>query len=95
MSKNDFEDIRLFLDTKINPVLAEHGGSVKLISAADDTIEVSFAGRCAGCPAADYSTRQWIEDELKESFQNYRKVAITGSVSESLLNEARKLLRHE
>ncbi|MBP3736753.1 MAG: NifU family protein [Lachnospiraceae bacterium] len=95
MSVNELKKLKEFLDEVIRPALAAHEGDLSLLSVEDGTVYLSFSGACAGCPAADYSTKQWIQEELCSSFPEYREVVIEHTVDQSLLDAARKILHHD
>ena len=54
-----------------------------------------LTGQCAGCPSAYLTTEELIRGTLLERFPQLREVVLEQGVSEDLLAQARKLLRHE
>jgi len=65
-----FARIKNFLDERINPNLAMHGGVVNLIEVNDVKGEVvlQFGGGCKGCSMVDFTLKQGIENSLKSQF---------------------------
>ncbi|TNE33512.1 MAG: hypothetical protein EP348_12725 [Alphaproteobacteria bacterium] len=57
--------IRVLLETRINPAIAAHGGYITLIDIQDSTAYVEMAGGCQGCGMADATLKQGIEVEIK------------------------------
>ena len=62
------EDISTFIDRRIQPFVAQHGGSVKLVEFADNTVYVELGGGCQGCAAADQTLHYAIEEMLDKEF---------------------------
>ena len=59
--------IRYYLESEINPELANHGGQVALTEFTDDGIAVlQFGGGCQGCGMVDVTLKEGIEKTLKE-----------------------------
>jgi Fe/S biogenesis protein NfuA len=54
------------IDTKINPGVAQHGGSVALLDVKDGTAFIKLGGGCQGCGMADVTLKQGIEVMIKE-----------------------------
>ena len=49
------------LDTRINPSVASHGGSISLIDVADDRVYIRMDGGCQGCGMASVTLKQGVE----------------------------------
>lgn len=61
------ERINYYLQTEVNPGLANHGGMVKLIEIADDGYAIlQFGGGCQGCGMVDMTLKDGVEKTLKE-----------------------------
>ena len=59
--------IRYYLESEINPELANHGGQVALMEFTDKGIAVlQFGGGCQGCGMVDVTLKEGIEKTLKE-----------------------------
>jgi len=61
-----FDKVSMIFDTRINPQVAGHGGSVDLIDVQDGIVMLRLMGGCQGCGMADVTLRQGIEATLKQ-----------------------------
>jgi Fe-S cluster biogenesis protein NfuA len=61
-----FAKVSTIFDTRINPMVAGHGGRVDLIDVQDGMVMLRLMGGCQGCGMADVTLRQGIEATLKE-----------------------------
>ncbi|QAX81813.1 Fe-S biogenesis protein NfuA [Candidatus Pseudomonas adelgestsugas] len=67
--------INYYLQTEINPGLANHGGQISLIDVVEDSIAVlRFGGGCQGCGQADKTLREGIERTLIERIPELKGV---------------------
>ncbi|VFP88370.1 Fe-S biogenesis protein NfuA [Candidatus Erwinia haradaeae] len=63
------DQIKYFLQTKINPKLANHGGGVSVIKITDEGyVVLKFRGGCNGCSMANFTMKEGIERELITQF---------------------------
>lgn len=83
------------LERNVRPILAAHGGAVRLVGIQDGVISVELSGACAGCPSADLSTRGFIEDTLQSELPEIQRVELSSPVPDELLSFAHRVLRHE
>lgn len=62
--------VQQVLDTVINPAVASHGGFVKLLDVANNTVFLEFGGGCQGCGMVSvtlkYGVERTIRDEVPE-----------------------------
>lgn len=65
LKSDEAEQIRVLLETRINPAIAAHGGYISLIDIQDHTAFVEMAGGCQGCGMADATLKQGVEVEIK------------------------------
>jgi len=86
------EAVERVLDEKIRPYLRTHGGEACVTAIEGGTVYLRLGGACAGCPAADLSTRALIEEALRGSVEGVDRVELEDSVSPELLDLARKIL---
>lgn len=56
--------VNYYLQTEINPGLANHGGEVSLIDIDNGVLILKFGGGCQGCGQADYTLKEGIEKTL-------------------------------
>jgi Fe-S cluster biogenesis protein NfuA len=61
-----YDQVSIVFDTRINPMVARHGGHVDLIDVQDAVVMLRLQGGCQGCGMADVTLRQGIEATLKE-----------------------------
>lgn len=90
-----WQQIEATLEAQVRPVLRGHGGGVRLKGYQDGIVTVELLGACSGCPSADLSTREMIEDILRNALPEIKGIALSHPVDQELLDFARKLLRHE
>ncbi len=87
------DELKKIIDQKIRPRLQSHDGDVQVVDIVDGIVRVKLTGACSGCPSADLTTKDFIEDELKKNFSWVKEVRIINEVSEDLLEMARKILK--
>ncbi|MBB6275918.1 NifU family protein [Porphyromonas circumdentaria] len=90
-----FDAVQAVLEQQVNPLLASHGGGVKLCSISPEgDIRVTFKGACATCPSMRETLDELVEGTLQGAFpeEKFRVIAVL-DMDEELLNEARALLR--
>jgi Fe/S biogenesis protein NfuA len=63
------------LDTRVNPGVAGHGGTVSLARVEDGVAYISMGGGCQGCGAADVTLRHGIERMIREQVPEIERVA--------------------
>ena len=61
-----FDKVAMIFDSRINPMVAGHGGKVDLIDVQDGIVMVRLMGGCQGCGMADVTLRQGIEATLRQ-----------------------------
>jgi len=63
------------LESRINPMVAGHGGRVTLIEVTTERdVLLRFGGGCHGCGMADVTLKQGIETQLRELVPEIREV---------------------
>jgi Fe/S biogenesis protein NfuA len=62
------EKVAQVIETHINPAVAMHGGTVKLVDVRDKTVYVQLGGGCQGCGMATVTLKNGIERMLREAF---------------------------
>jgi Fe-S cluster biogenesis protein NfuA len=87
------KELEKIINEKIRPRLQSHDGDVQIIDVVDGIVKVKLTGACSGCPSADFTTKAFIEEELKKSLSWVHEVRIINEVSEDLLEMARKILK--
>lgn len=91
------ERIQKILDEKVNPQLALHNGSA-IATEFDETENaayIKFCGACAACMSSTETFETLVEKEILSGCPDVKKVLIDDSVSEDILEMARKILNKE
>lgn len=69
------ERVAWVLDTRINPMVASHGGRVGLVEVTEERdVVLQFGGGCHGCGMVDVTLKQGIETQLREAVPEIRNV---------------------
>lgn len=69
------DQIQYYLESEINPELANHGGQVSLTAFTDEGIAVlQFGGGCQGCGMVDVTLKEGIEKTLMEKVPEVKGV---------------------
>ena len=89
------DKITAVLKEKVDPVLAAHYGGAVLSSVEDGTVYVKFTGQCASCPSAGDTLEGVVKEILMSEIPEIKDVVLDRSVSEDLLDMARKILSKE
>lgn len=64
-----FERVNYFIQSQINPQLANHGGHISLMEITPDGVAIlQFGGGCNGCSMADVTMKNGVEKELMANF---------------------------
>ena len=63
------------IESKVNPAVASHGGTVSLVGVDDGQAVISFGCGCQGCGMADVTLKQGIEVMIMDEVEG-----ITGVV---------------
>ena len=90
----DMKRIEAVLDEKVRPTLRSHGGEIEVDRLENGVLHVKLKGQCAGCPSADLTTENLVEEELVQALPELvRQVAVVQTVSDELWEQAKRLLR--
>ncbi len=91
------ERIEQILEKEVRPALRMDGGDIELksFSEEDGILTVRFLGGCSGCPAAKGTLESVVEKAILEKVPEVRKIELDDSVSQDLLDFAKKILNHE
>ncbi|MCQ4636018.1 NifU family protein [Anaerovorax odorimutans] len=87
------EQIEKVLKEKVDPVLAEHYGGATLTGFENNVAKVRLTGACASCPSAQYTIEDVVKNIVMENCEGVKDVILDTSVSEDLLDMAKKILR--
>ena len=89
------DKIRQVLKDKVDPVLAANYGGAVLTHYEDGVAYVKLTGSCAGCPSAQQTIEDIVKQIVMENMDGVKDVVLDTSVSEDLLERARKILNKE
>ncbi|GAB1476612.1 hypothetical protein MASR2M70_14480 [Bacillota bacterium] len=89
------EKIKKILEDKVNPLLADHFGGAKLTGLENNVARVRLVGACGSCPSAQFTLEDVVKNILMEELPDLEDVVLDTSVSDDLINMAKKLLRKE
>ena len=86
------EHLQVLLDAHVRPQLQGHGGDAEILSYENGILRLRLLGQCASCPAAALTNETLIEGVLKEHLPELKEVILAQGVSQSLLDEAKRLM---
>ena len=89
---NTAEEIQRIIDEVINGQLELHGGSARLSRFEDGVAWIKFLGACSSCMSASDTLETVVRTEIMERLPQVRDVQLDTSVSDDLLDFARKIL---
>lgn len=89
------ERIKELLEEKVNPLLAQHFGSAKLTGLENNVAKVRMLGACGSCPSAQFTLEDVIKGVLMEALPTLEDVVLDTSVSDDLIDMAKKILNKE
>ena len=89
------EKIQKILDETVNLQLAAHNGSASLSDFADGVAWVRFHGACANCMSASETLEDVVKEAILQAVPEVKDVRLDDTVSEDLLEMARRILNHE
>jgi len=70
------ERVSWVLESRINPMVASHGGVVSLVDVTEENdVILRFGGGCHGCGMVGVTLRQGIETQLRELVPEIRNVS--------------------
>lgn len=88
MAKN----VEQLMEEKIRPFIRSHHGDIRILEMHEDGMTIRYFGNCAECPSAELGTRLYIERTLNEELGKPFHVEVADTVSDDLLEMARKIL---
>lgn len=89
------ERIKKVLVDQVEPLLASHFGGVVLTAFDKGIAYVKLTGSCSSCPSAQYTVEDVVKEVLMAEIPEVEDVVLDTSVSEDLLDLARKILNKE
>lgn len=61
------DQVRLVLNTQVNPAIASHGGMISLVDMDGTEVSVEMSGGCQGCAMSRMTLSQGVERMLKQA----------------------------
>ena len=89
------EKIRKILKEQVDPFLIEHFGGAELSRYEEGIAYIRMTGACAQCPSAQETLENIIRDFVMGGCPEVKDVQLDTSVSQDLLDMARKILNGE
>ncbi len=89
------DKIQKVLDEKVNPLLEEHYGGANLVEFKDGIVKVRLTGACSTCPSAQSTIEDVVKQIVMAECEEVDDVILDTSISEDLLDMARKILNKE
>lgn len=89
------EKITRIIEEKVNPLLAAHYGGTEATALEDGILYVRMMGACGQCPSAQDTIENIVKDIIMAEIPEVKDVVLDTSVSEDLINMARKILKKE
>lgn len=87
--------VEQILDERVRPALTEHGGDVRVIDCKGGILQIELLGQCSNCPASHLTAEFLISREIKSVLPEIKSVLLVQSVSDDMLDMARKILHHQ
>lgn len=86
------KEIQKIIDEVINVQLVLHGGSASLTAFEDGVAWVKFHGACASCMSSSDTLEVVVKEAILQKLPEVKDVQLDMTVSEDLLDMARKIL---
>ncbi|MCG8484770.1 MAG: NifU family protein [Clostridia bacterium] len=88
-------EVSKVIKEKVNPILEQHFGSASITGIEDGVVKVKFLGACSSCPSAQQTLEDIVKNILMEEVPEVKDVVLDTSVSEELIEMAKKILNKE
>ena len=92
MNNEKYNGRKNFLDQVVNVQLQLHGRSASSTSYQDGVAWVKFHGACASCMSSSETLELVVKEGIMTALPEVRDVRLDDTVSEDLLDMARKIL---
>lgn len=84
--------IKKVIDEEVKPYLREHNGDIEVVAIENNVLKVRLLGHCSSCASAKYTVENLVETCIKKASTGIDKVELESSISEEMLDMARKIL---
>lgn len=95
MDQKIVENVTNILKSQVDPILEQHYGGAVLSGIENGVAKVRLTGACASCPSAQDTIENVIKDILLPQVPELQDVVLDTSVSEDLIDMAKKILNKE
>jgi len=95
MDQKIVENVRNILKSQVDTVLEQHYGGAILTGIENGVAMVRLTGACASCPSAQDTIESVVKDILLPQVPELKDVILDTSVSEDLIDMAKKILNKE
>lgn len=85
--------VHAVIDEKIKPHLNAHHGDIQVVSLIDGKLTVKLEGACKGCPGAQITFNDLIEQTFKEHVPEVKSIELKQELSEDMIAFAKKMLK--
>lgn len=89
------KEIRKVLKEQVNPILDVHMGGAEFVSFESGVLKVKLTGACKTCPSAEITVQETVKDIIIGALPEVTDVILDTSVSQDLIDMARKILNKE
>lgn len=89
------EKIKKVLEENVNPILEQHFGASEFAGFEDGVVYIRMTGACGTCPSAQSTVEDIVKAEIMAKLPEIKDVRLDTTVSEDLLDMARKILNKE
>ncbi len=90
-----FDEIKKIVDENVNPVLAEHYGGAEVTGWEEGIVYVKMTGACGQCPSAKDTIESLVKEIVMAKTPEVKDVVLDTSVSQDLVDFAKKILNKE
>ncbi len=89
------DKVKKILEENVNPILEKHFGASEFADYDDGVVYIRMTGACGTCPSAQGTVEDIVKAEIMAKLPEVKDVRLDTSVSEDLLDMARKILNKE
>lgn len=89
------DKIKKILIEKVNPLLESHYGGAELVGYENNVAKVRLTGACRTCPSAQFTIEDVVKEIILSEIPEVKDVILDTSVSEDLIQMAKKILNKE
>jgi Fe-S cluster biogenesis protein NfuA/nitrite reductase/ring-hydroxylating ferredoxin subunit len=68
---------------RVRPYLGSHGGDVRLLDIAGDTVQLQFTGSCKSCPSSAVTLELAVEDSIRAAAPEVSSIEVVAARADS------------